>query len=54
VAGIGSDDNGSFTIVGNTVQTAASFDFEAKSSYTVRIRATDQGGLSVEKVLRSA
>src|SRR5262249_18416261 len=49
VAGAGSTNNASFTIVGATLETAASFDFETKSSYTVRIRSTDSGGQFFEK-----
>ena len=45
----GSTDNASFSIVGSELRTAASFDFETKSSYSVRIRTTDQGGLTFEK-----
>jgi mRNA-degrading endonuclease HigB of HigAB toxin-antitoxin module len=50
VPGTGSTDNASFTIVGNELRAAATFDFEAKPSYSVRIRATDQGNLTFEKV----
>jgi hypothetical protein len=50
VAGTGSTDNGSFAISGSTLQTAAVFNFETKSSYSIRVLSTDQGGLSVEKV----
>ena len=49
VSGTGSTDNASFTISGNTLQTAAAFDYESKSSYSIRIRSTDQGGLYTEK-----
>ncbi len=49
VAGVGDTDNGSFTIVGNQLQTAAIFDFETKSSYSIRVRSTDGGGLFFEK-----
>jgi hypothetical protein len=49
VAGTGSDDNASFQIAGSTLKTNAVFDFETKSSYTIRVRATDQGNLSTEK-----
>ncbi|WP_459554672.1 cadherin domain-containing protein [Lacunimicrobium album] len=49
VAGTGSADNPSFTIVGNQLRTTASFNYEAKSSYTIRVRTTDQGGLFFEK-----
>jgi type VI protein secretion system component Hcp len=51
VAGAGGADNGSFTIgAGGTLKAAAGFDFEARSSYSVRVRGTDAGGLSAEKV----
>ncbi len=49
VPGTGNIDNTSFTIVGATLQTNSSFDFEVKSSYSVGIRSTDQDGLSTEK-----
>jgi ELWxxDGT repeat protein len=49
VSGTGSTDNGSFSIAGGVLQTAASFNFESKSSYSIRVRSADQGGLSVEK-----
>ena len=49
VSGTGSTDNASFAIAGNTLQTAAIFNFEAKSSYSIRVRTTDQGGLWFEK-----
>jgi len=49
VSGTGSTDNTSFTISGSTLQTAAIFNFEAKSSYSIRLRTTDQGGLWFEK-----
>ena len=45
VSGAGSDDNASFTIVGNELRTAAMFDFETKASYAIRVRTTDAGGL---------
>jgi ELWxxDGT repeat protein len=49
VSGTGSTDNAAFTIVGNQLRTNASFDYETKSSYTIRVRTTDQGGLFFEK-----
>ena len=49
VAGTGSADNASFATSGNQLLTAASFNFEAKNSYSVRLRSTDQGGLWFEK-----
>ncbi len=49
LSGAGSADNSSFNIAGNTLQTAVAFDYETKNSYTIRVRSTDQRGLSVEK-----
>ena len=51
VNGAGDADNGSFTIVGNQLRTAAVFDFEVKSSYTVRVRARDESGAAFQKAL---
>lgn len=48
VSGVGSIDNASFSIVGNTLKTAASFVFLTKSSYTIRVRTTDSAGMSLE------
>jgi formylglycine-generating enzyme required for sulfatase activity len=50
ITGAGSTDNASFQIVGNELRTTGLFDFETKSSYSVRVKCTDQGGLSTEKV----
>ncbi|MBX3475491.1 MAG: tandem-95 repeat protein [Planctomycetes bacterium] len=50
VFGAGSSGNGSFTLVGNEVRTTASFDFEAQSSYSIRVRATDTFGAWLEAV----
>ncbi|MFN9605344.1 MAG: cadherin repeat domain-containing protein, partial [Planctomycetota bacterium] len=49
VTGAGDSDNGSFSISGNSLRATSSFDFETKSSYTIRVRSTDQGGLFTEK-----
>ncbi|MCX5684958.1 MAG: SMP-30/gluconolactonase/LRE family protein, partial [Planctomycetota bacterium] len=49
VGGTGSTDNASFAVSGSTLLTAASFDYETKTSYSIRIRSTDQGGLYTEK-----
>ena len=50
VAGTGSADNSSFTIdAAGNLNSAVSFDFETKSSYSIRVRTVDQGGLSFEK-----
>ena len=50
VSGTGSTDNASFTIVGNTLKTAASFDYETKTSYSVRVQTDDGNGGSFQKV----
>ena len=50
VGGSGDTDNSSFVIEGNSLRAKERFDFESKSSYSIRVRSTDQGGLSVEKV----
>jgi hypothetical protein len=49
VAGTGSGDNASFNISGNALRNSVVFDYETKSSYSIRVRSTDQGGLYVEK-----
>jgi hypothetical protein len=49
VSGAGSDDNGSFSICGAGLCTAAVFDKEIKSSYTVRIRSDDHHGGTFEQ-----
>jgi hypothetical protein len=49
VAGGGSGDNGSFTLAGTALRTNAVFDYEAKSSYSVRIRVTDADGAGYEE-----
>jgi large repetitive protein len=49
VAGVGDDDNGFFTIDGDTVKTAGPFNFEARNSYSIRIRSTNHTGGLMEK-----
>ena len=51
VTGTGSTDNALFAITGNQLQSNGIFDFETKNSYSIRVRTTDQGGLSYEKQL---
>jgi len=51
VSGVGSDDNAAFTIGSDgQLRTAVKFDYETRSSYTIRVRATDCGGMWCEKV----
>jgi uncharacterized delta-60 repeat protein len=49
VAGTGDTDNGSFTISGSSLRITSSPNYEAKGSYSVRVRTTDQGGLIFDK-----
>lgn len=51
VSGAGSDDNASFTIVGDEVRAAASFNFEVKNLYSIRVSSVDAGGLAIERIL---
>lgn len=46
VSGSGALDNGSFWIQNDTLYSNAVFNFEAKNIYSIRVRATDGGGLS--------
>ncbi len=50
VTGTGSTDNASFTITGNQLQTAAVFDYETKTSYSIRVRTTDSSAATFDKV----
>lgn len=49
VSGTGDADNSSFTIDGNILKTADTFDFETKSIYHIRVQAIDGGGDPVER-----
>jgi uncharacterized delta-60 repeat protein len=49
VSGTGDTDNASFNIAGSALRAAVALDFETKASYSVRVRATDAGGLTFEK-----
>ena len=49
VSGTGDADNASFDISGSSLRAGVAFDFETKSSYTVRVRTTDSGGATFEK-----
>jgi hypothetical protein len=51
VPGDGDTDNALFVIDENQLKAVASFDFEIKPSYVVRVRTTDAGGLFFEKEL---
>ncbi|PNJ96632.1 hypothetical protein CEP13_05155, partial [Cylindrospermopsis raciborskii C03] len=47
----GDTDNSVFSIVDNQLQINNSPDFETKSSYSIRVKTRDQGGLGFEKTL---
>ena len=49
VTGDGATDNDSFTIEGNTLKTAAAFNFEPKPELTIRVRTTDGERLFFER-----
>ena len=51
VTGDGATDNSLFTITGNQLKTNSVLDYETKNSYSIRVKTTDQGGLSFEKQL---
>ena len=50
VSGTGDGGNANFQISGNLLKTSTSFDFETQSSYSIRVRTTDQGGVNFEHV----
>jgi len=50
-AGAGDTDNGTFSISGDQLLTAASFDFETKNSYSVRVMTDDGAGNTLEEML---
>jgi len=56
VSGTGSDDNMKFTILGDLLLSAQIFDYETKSSYSIRVRSTDNGtgNLHTEQVFHIA
>jgi len=51
VTGAGSTDNGKFTITGNVLTTTDVLRFAVQSTYLIRVRATDPGGLFVDQPL---
>lgn len=54
VSGTGATDNAAFSIVNNQLRINTSPDFETKASYSIRVRTTDQDGLTFEKPLTIA
>lgn len=45
----GLGDNSAFELAGNALQARTKLDFETKSTYTITLRATDTGGLSIDR-----
>jgi len=54
VAGAGDTDNLAFFVTGNQLHITRSPDYEIKSSYGIRLKTTDQGGLSFERNVQLA
>jgi hypothetical protein len=50
VAGAGSEDNALFSWSGNDLMTEASFNYEVKSNYSIRVQSTDQDLLFTQMV----
>lgn len=50
VSGEGDDDNAFFEIVGSSLRSGDVFNYEEKYVYSIRVRSTDQGGETIEKV----
>jgi hypothetical protein len=50
VSGTGATDNASFSISGTSLLTAEVFNFEVKSTYSIRVKTTDPAGATFEKV----
>jgi hypothetical protein len=50
VSGTGDADNASFGISGSSLRASVAFNFEDKSSYSIRVRTTDSANNTYEKV----
>ena len=48
-SGTGDMDNSNFTIIGDSLLSDVTFDFETKSQYSIRVRTNDQNELGIEK-----
>lgn len=49
VPGGGDEDNGSFTLIGDLLVSARTFDYETRNTYNVRIRTTDNAAFYLER-----
>ena len=54
VAGVGDTDNLAFFVTGDQLHITRTPDYEVKSTYGIRLKATDQGGLSFERHVQLA
>jgi hypothetical protein len=52
--GVGAKDNDKFIINGNQLRAKGVVDYESQSTYSIRVRSTDQGGLSTVQVFELA
>ncbi len=50
ISGDGDDDNNAFTISGDSLISASAFNFDSKSTYSIRIQVLDSTGLEFEKI----
>jgi hypothetical protein len=50
IPGLGSTNNSNFTIVNNQLQNTIAFNYEGLNQQSIRIKTTDQGGLSKEQI----
>jgi ELWxxDGT repeat protein len=48
VSGTGDNDNSKFQIIGNVLLTNSAFDYRLQNTFSIRVRTTDQTGLSFE------
>ncbi|ETR69405.1 MAG: hypothetical protein OMM_03953 [Candidatus Magnetoglobus multicellularis str. Araruama] len=51
ISGTGDTDNSSFTISANQLKSNAIFDYETQSSYSIRVRITDNSGQTYDEIL---
>ena len=54
VSGEGSEDNAKVSVDGDDLETSVVLDFEETPTISIRVRATDDGGLFIEKVITIA
>ena len=50
VSGLGSTHNANFSIINNELHNIAAFDYEVLNLFSIRVKSTDQGGLTKEQI----